>query len=537
MNRIFDVRFVLNALCDIAEGLNAKIVQLNDESVNKYPVYICSEYVEDAMNDLVCNNCKQPINVACLNHTLGRLYVFGCEAAGSGDLRDALICGLFDGKTRVHRFFDNAAGPPKLIEDIDAQFNPTEKRIFNISLRIDNGEMGGPIACLRNLRLANEKYRLFANFYSLNRSEMYAPLRGLTLASEDAPPIVDTEWYKDLLLSGNDLSIHYMFSQWCQYREAIDSLLWFHERLKFSEKDIFLLQDKDAVSAFYSVFGTECPNVFYVYHTQGAESSETGFSGTPVGAFLDRRQEKQLELCRNWIFPSEGAVEGFLSTATDQARATARRCNFKVAYNGYEAKAQIFPDETFVDFLNNGIPSDSAVFVSAAYLYVNKGVERIPKILSLFRNFTKRKIFWILIGDGVMRDNVADAIERHLNDGEYVWFKRRFDNQDNLFALFERSDFYIMMHRVSVFDLSTLQAMAYGCIPLLSDVGGNRELCGFDNGILTDPESVDSTLFTAISDDWIAQTKYKNKRIIRKNFNNMNFLMEYCRILERKSYW
>jgi glycosyltransferase involved in cell wall biosynthesis len=118
--------------------------------------------------------------------------------------------------------------------------------------------------------------------------------------------------------------------------------------------------------------------------------------------------------------------------------------------------------------------------------------------------------------------------------GDCHWFKKRFDNQDNIFALFQRADFYILMHRISVFDLAILQAMAYGCIPVLSDVEGNREFCGFDNGILIDADNIDERAlrdqFGRFREDggrFMRTQSERNKRVVREVFNNRNFLAGY----------
>jgi glycosyltransferase involved in cell wall biosynthesis len=163
-------------------------------------------------------------------------------------------------------------------------------------------------------------------------------------------------------------------------------------------------------------------------------------------------------------------------------------------------------------------------------------VEQIPKVLSGYRQLTGRKIYWILVGSGEMEDEVEKNINLYLHEDEYTWYRKRFDNQDNIFALFKRADFYTMMHKVSVFDLSTLQAMSYGCIPLLSNVGGNKELCGFDNGILVDVENAKTDLSTYFDkNEWddsaLERKKCKNMEIVRERFNNKAFLNGYKEVL------
>ena len=131
-----------------------------------------------------------------------------------------------------------------------------------------------------------------------------------------------------------------------------------------------------------------------------------------------------------------------------------------------------------------------------------------------------------------MENEVRKNIETYLEPTDYVWYNRRFDNQDNVFALFTYADFYIMMHYISVSDLSTMQAMAYGCVPLLSNVGGNFEFCDFDNGILVDPQTESLNLgkyFTngQLDRKYLGEQKQRNQNIIRERFNEKQFLSGY----------
>lgn len=213
-------------------------------------------------------------------------------------------------------------------------------------------------------------------------------------------------------------------------------------------------------------------------------------------------------------------------------RLLSKQCQLQIAYNGYESKERLAADKSFLSELEEITEGTDVIFASATFLYKNKGVERIPEILANFKKQTNLQIKWILIGSGEMEEEVRKSIEEHLDEKDYFWYKKRFDNQDNVFALFSKADFYIMMHKVSVFDLSTLQAMAYECIPVLSKVGGNLELCGFDNGILVEEGESNMDIggyyenFTW-NRQFLDKQKEKNKKIVLEEFNNQKFLMGY----------
>ena len=77
--------------------------------------------------------------------------------------------------------------------------------------------------------------------------------------------------------------------------------------------------------------------------------------------------------------------------------------------------------------------------------------------------------------------------------------------------------------------------MSYGCIPFLSDVGGNIELCGFQNGILVDPDKPNLEFLDRLKNEryevFLEQKKNKNKEIVKRYFNNRRFLNAYKRVL------
>lgn len=408
-------------------------------------------------------------------------------------------------------------------------------RIFNIASPIDFGGPGGPIACLRNMWLANKDYQLMENFFTACPSAVYVPKNAIVNKSDSdiEPNGVNLSKELSMLIKNNKTSVKQLeyFLTICNLKQF---LAWMNRRFKFNGNDIFLLQDTNILLAFIDQF-PHLKRIATAYHGQGVMSSELKKSNPEILDIMDEVQLMQLRKIKHWIFPSMGAVEGFLQTATPAMRKAAESCEFHVAYNGYERKEIINPDKDFQDFLES-LNAD-IIFASASFLYRNKGVERIPRVLSNFKNSTGARIHWVLVGGGEMQEEVEKEIGKYLNEDEYTWFKKRFDNQDNIFALFQKADFYIMMHRVSVFDLSTLQAMSYKCVPFLSDVGGNKELCGFNNGILCNPDSGELKLDKIIEKDGcnkasLEKLKEDNARIIKEKFNNHAFLSGYFSVLK-----
>lgn len=495
-----------------------QIIPVNKKTVNCYPVVVMVENIKSVLNTLYIEmDCHVPI-YRCIEYAGGYIVV---------EYRKDSVFPLV---------FDRSLFIPGKFEMINilynqTKFNPQKRRYFDIASTNNFYSTGGPGACLRNLWKANEEFHLIENFYTLCPGTIYVP-RGSYFEDISCLDIEENNLMKAFLENITQCTDD--AAELCFYlRFLVEFLKKVNEKFGFREQDIFLLQDPFIVHVFIHCFPT-LTNVVVANHVQGTLHNELEKKYPELVSVYDAMQLEHLTRIRNWIFPSKGAQEGFLSTASSQMKQAAQKCVFHVAYNGYESKDKIKPDLEFVEQLD-GMKKADITFASATFLYRNKGVERIPRVLSEFKKITGLSIRWILVGSGEMEVEVEENIRKYLKDSEYIWYRKRFDNQDNIFELFSQSDFYIMMHRVSVFDLSTLQAMSYGCIPFLSDVGGNIELCGFQNGILVDPDKPNLEFLDRLKNEryevFLEQKKNKNKEIVKRYFNNRRFLNAYKRVL------
>lgn len=494
-----------------------EILPVDRERVNHYPIIILVEDKKSVFHTLEKLGCA--VRIYGFLECMGGYGVIEYKKEGSvlGDFEESDYLYSPD-QFEMMNIFHN-----------DDEAVPQKPRYFAIASTNNFYSTGGPGACLRNLWLANNEFHLIDNFYTLCPGTIYMP-KG-----------TDTGCQKSLYRDKKDLLKAYLgeahnteelaelFLYLCFLKEFLKKV---NAAFTFREKDIFLLQDPFMVHVFTHCFPT-LRNIIAAYHMQGSARSELGKQHPGLVSVYDAMQLAHLKRVKNWVFPSKGAQEGFLRTASPAMREAAKECHFYVAYNGYEPKECVNADPDFLEELYSMTEKD-VTFVSATFLYQNKGVERIPRILAEFRRMTGMTIRWILVGSGEMEMEVEANIRTYLQEDEYVWYRRRFDNQDNIFALFKHADFYIMMHKVSIFDLSILQAMSYGCIPFLSNVGGNLELCGYQNGILVNPDDTEITLPEEIKQGktYLANKKKENQEIVKMYFNNRQFLRAYKERLE-----
>jgi glycosyltransferase involved in cell wall biosynthesis len=523
----YDVRFVM----DKDKKKHGKqiqgvvIVDAIHENACRFPVVILIADIEGALRSLNECGCDNPIWLPSRDAIGGWMFLFE-YIAQTDDFRQNLFMSIAKPPVLkcIPEYGDFANAEINETGDV---FDPAKPRVFNLCLRPYDGALAGPLACNRNLRMANQKYGMLRNFISVNLSEAYVP-KGCPCCLDNSDECVSTDWFAEILSGIEALAPESVLALWREHISGVESLLSMHRAFKFNKDDVFLLQGSEAVSSFVSVF-QGFRNIWIVYHNQGSLASESNQINTAYGNFLDKLQTRHLQNVHHWVFPSWGAVDGFLATANGQMLVSAQQLEVRVAYNGFEPKRKIYPDSAFRDFLI-GIPEERIVFCSASILYKNKGVERIPAILTRFKQATKKEIFWILVGNGPLEKAVSDAIDENLKEDEYIWIKERFENQDNIFALFKRADFYIMMHHVSIFDLSTLQSMAYGCTPILSNIGGNKEFIAYQNGILLNPD--EPSRFPTIDAEYLHRMRKLNENIVRDNFDDKAFLKGYRRILK-----
>ena len=91
--------------------------------------------------------------------------------------------------------------------------------------------------------------------------------------------------------------------------------------------------------------------------------------------------------------------------------------------------------------------------------------------------------------------------------------------------LYSISNVYIMCHRISVFDLATLEAMKNGCALVLSEVGGNIEY-NVDENVIFDK---DYTLL--LDNEKIFKLQEKNRQVYNEYFSKQKFKERYEEVI------
>lgn len=271
-----------------------------------------------------------------------------------------------------------------------------------------------------------------------------------------------------------------------------------------------------------------------IYHQQGAIVNEIVGAGFSVSDkerdIINKMEEIVMSNAQTVYFPSNGAKKEYLSTcAYDYS-------NINFGYPLYntvpEKPHNLNLAKAVKDFGINEINrQECQLFLTVGDYNNNKGIDRVPIFLNRYVELTGTKVMWIAAGDK-QSSGIFEALceERENWKFESVIIGKRIAHEDIL-SLMELCDFYIMLHRKSIFDLATLEAMRAGLIPIMTDVGGNPEFNCDNNAILVDIEHIDDAV-EALNEIKLEEMKERNRQVFDKYFSPSVFYSTYTKMLD-----
>ncbi len=274
-----------------------------------------------------------------------------------------------------------------------------------------------------------------------------------------------------------------------------------------------------------------------VYHQQGSIINEIKALGRnyseedmEVIAFVER---EVLKSAYKVYFPSLGSREVFERTSVIDRKEFAE-INFSeyALYNTIREVRVRYDIEKVLEELNlSGLyHTNKQIFISVADFNYNKGMDRIPHFLSRYVSESRKDIVWIAIGyasNTEMFDKM-DSEKDSWNFEAYL-IGRRIDHQQIL-ELCNWADFYIMLHRNSIFDLAVLEAMRAGTAVILSNAKSNYEFDRENNILIVDPDNVDPAIEQMLRKD-LQEWKQKNRAVFNAYFSQERFAGNYIRML------
>ncbi len=121
-------------------------------------------------------------------------------------------------------------------------------------------------------------------------------------------------------------------------------------------------------------------------------------------------------------------------------------------------------------------------------VFANRGLEPIydpERVLQVFAGLARQRpsLRLVVANDGTMRSALQARVQQSGLAGS-VRFVGRLDG-DAQAQLYDQAQWYLSLPRSDSVSVSVLEAMAHGCVPILSDLPANRELVrDGDNGLI-----------------------------------------------------
>jgi glycosyltransferase involved in cell wall biosynthesis len=170
---------------------------------------------------------------------------------------------------------------------------------------------------------------------------------------------------------------------------------------------------------------------------------------------------------------------------------------------------------------------------------LHKKLYQIESVINAFKLFLENSIdkTWKLViaATGEETNNLKSMVE-HLNLKGNVEFVGWVDQEKNV-EYYSKARLFVSIPESDATSISLLEAMAYGCIPVLSDLPANREwIDDGKNGIIVNSPS--ENIFERALKLNISEVASINKRIIiekgTKVANKKKFIQLYDHFLQQK---
>ena len=170
---------------------------------------------------------------------------------------------------------------------------------------------------------------------------------------------------------------------------------------------------------------------------------------------------------------------------------------------------------------------------------LHKKLYQIESVINAFKLFLENSIdkTWKLViaATGEETDNLKSLVEQ-LNLTENVEFAGWVNNEKNI-EYYSKAKLFVSIPESDATSISLLEAMAYGCIPVLSDLPANREwIDDGKNGIIVNSPS--ENIFERALKLNISEVASYNKKIIiekgTKVANKKKFIQLYDHLLQQK---
>lgn len=260
-----------------------------------------------------------------------------------------------------------------------------------------------------------------------------------------------------------------------------------------------------------------------VYHNQGPIVQER----INFGRTLTAKQEKNLhEIERSAFvnaqsvhFPSQGAADMFFNNSY----ASCHREDVTLGTPLYNT----IPIEQSKPVEGLKLEPTTLTFFSLGTLTEAKGQDLSMAFIEKFlqRN-PNRKVRYIIVGKGPLQNMLYERGERLMKEHagfQFLYFQSL--QHAEVMYVHQIADVYLMLHRLSIFDFATLEAMISHTAVVLSPVGGNIDFCKKENIIFVQQDA--NQALETLTDETIERLKHLNYEVFQNDFSDKAFAQAY----------
>lgn len=266
-----------------------------------------------------------------------------------------------------------------------------------------------------------------------------------------------------------------------------------------------------------------------IYHHQGPLVEEITNFGKKLSKHkinqISQKERNAFVHAQTIHFPSNGAADMYFSSG--KANCTKKEVNVSIPlYNVIPKVAPIKPDN-----LNLNYDKAYITLFSLGTLTIAKGQDQTIAFIKEFSKVSLKPIRYILVGKGPLKDKLLielEKIKKEIPTFKYIYFESL--PHSTVMYIHKISDIYIMLHRISIFDFATLEAMSQSSAIILSKVGGNLDFNKENNIIYA--EDINNN-YTSLNNIDINSLKNKNYRVFCNFFSEKAFIKQYENILTK----
>ena len=172
---------------------------------------------------------------------------------------------------------------------------------------------------------------------------------------------------------------------------------------------------------------------------------------------------------------------------------------------------------------------DPNLFYSNRMLSENYNIDQVIQLFGKITE-TNKNARLIISHDGTKRHEL-EQLAKELEIEDKVKFKGFVSLADQI-SLYKKSQFYISIPTSDSTSVSLIEAMAYGCIPIVSDIPANREwIFEGTNGIFYNPQNTFNEVNTILSIK--EQIFSENRKIVEKRAIFPKSMKEYVETIDK----